>query len=220
MAQELAKDSKLMLPTVSFSDGFIIKQMNGQPLIEPLANLFSSVLGQDPRVKEVYDVQAYVDRKDTAYANKDKYNGDILASETAYLNESLKTLKTQTNNSFRNLESNGAAYTKTIETLEKSIADGTATPDTQASLDNYKSALSNNNNLLERTKEDLNLLGESVNKTENTTFLVKTGNPDWINNPELAPATAEQTAETPALWPKTKLPASIISIELLKFRPT
>jgi len=168
MAEELAKDAKLMLPTVSFSDGFIIKQMNGQPLIEPLADLFSSVLGKDPRVKEVYDVQAYVDRKDTAYANKDKYNGDILASETAYLNESLKTLKTQTNNSFRSLESNGAAYTKTIETLEKSIADGTATPDTQASLDNYKSALSNNNNLLERTKEDLNLLGESVNKTENT----------------------------------------------------
>ncbi len=57
-------------------------------------------------------------------------------------------------------------------------------------------------------------------KTENTTFLVKTGNPDWINNPEPALATAEQTEETPVLWPKTKLPASIISIEFLKFRPT
>lgn len=168
MALNLAKDAKLTIPTVKFENGFIIKQVNGQPLIEPLAQLFQSVLGNDPRVKAVYDVQAYVDRKDHAYAYKDKFNGDIQAAENEYLNNSLKTLKDQTNASYRSLESANTAYTSNIAKLEESIKNGTANPNTQASLDNFKSALETNNNLLARTKDDLTFLGENINQTANT----------------------------------------------------
>jgi hypothetical protein len=168
MALNLAKDAKLTIPTVKFENGFIIKQVNGQPLIEPLAQLFQSVLGNDPRVKAVYDVQAYVDRKDHAYAYKDKFNGDIQAAENEYLNDSLKTLKTQTNANYRSLESANTAYTSNIAKLEESIKNGTANPNTQASLDNFKSALETNNNLLARTKDDLTFLGENINQTANT----------------------------------------------------
>ena len=168
MALNLAKDAKLTIPTVKFENGFIIKQVNGQPLIEPLAQLFQSVLGNDPRVKAVYDVQAYVDRKDHAYAYKDKFNGDIQAAENEYLNNSLKTLKDQTNASYRSLESANTAYTSNIAKLEESIKNGTANPNTQASLDNFKSALETNNNLLTRTKDDLTFLGENINQTANT----------------------------------------------------
>ena len=168
MALNLAKDAKLTIPTVKFENGFIIKQVNGQPLIEPLAQLFQSVLGNDPRVKAVYDVQAYVDRKDHAYGYKDKFNGDIQAAENEYLNDSLKTLKNQTNANYRSLESANTAYTTNIAKLEESIKNGTANPNTQASLDNFKSALETNNNLLTRTKDDLTFLGENINQTANT----------------------------------------------------
>jgi len=168
MALNLAKDAKLTIPTVKFENGFIIKQVNGQPLIEPLAQLFQSVLGNDPRVKAVYDVQAYVDRKDHAYAYKDKFNGDIQAAENEYLNNSLKTLKNQTNANYKSLESANTAYTSNIAKLEESIKNGTANPNTQASLDNFKSALETNNNLLTRTKDDLTFLGENINQTANT----------------------------------------------------
>jgi hypothetical protein len=168
MALDLAKDAKLTIPTVKFENGFIIKQVNGEPLIEPLAQLFQSVLGNDPRVKAVYDVQAYVDRKDHAYAYKDKFNGDIQAAENEYLNDSLKILKDQTNANYRSLESANTAYTSNIAKLEESIKNGTANPSTQASLDNFKSALETNNNLLTRTKDDLTFLGENINQTANT----------------------------------------------------
>ena len=168
MALDLAKDAKLTIPTVKFENGFIIKQVNGEPLIEPLAQLFQSVLGNDPRVKAVYDVQAYVDRKDHAYAYKDKFNGDIQAAENEYLNNSLKILKDQTNANYRSLESANTAYTSNIAKLEESIKNGTANPSTQASLDNFKSALETNNNLLTRTKDDLTFLGENINQTANT----------------------------------------------------
>jgi hypothetical protein len=168
MAAKLAKDTKLTIPTVKFENGFIIKQVNGQPLIEPLAQLFQSVLGNDPMVKAVYETQAYVDRKDYAYGYKDKFNGDIQAAENEYLNDSLKTLRNQTNSSYRNLENANSVYTSNIAKLEASLKNGTANPNTQASLDNFRSALETNNNLLTRTKDDLTLLGENINQTANT----------------------------------------------------
>lgn len=168
LAAKLAKDTKLTIPTVKFENGFIIKQVNGQPLIEPLAQLFQSVLGNDPRVKAVYETQAYVDRKDYAYGYKDKFNGDVVAAESEYLNNSLKTLKNQTNASYKNLENANSVYTSNIAKLEESLKNGTANPNTQASLDNFRSALETNNNLLARTKDDLTLLGENINQTANT----------------------------------------------------
>ena len=92
-AQEIAKEAGLSVEKVDFSpDGrYMIKTTNGEQLMEPLSKLFEAQLGADPAVQQIYQTQAYVNRKDYAYSNAAQFGGDKNAAEMKYLENSLTT---------------------------------------------------------------------------------------------------------------------------------
>jgi hypothetical protein len=83
---KIAKDANLNVEADSFSkDGmYIITDKNGSLLVDPLTRLFSDSLANDPAIQDIYRVKAYVKRKDSAYANKDRL-GSVEAAEQEYL---------------------------------------------------------------------------------------------------------------------------------------
>ena len=82
-----AKEYDINPVTPSREGGFIVKTTNGTTAIPVLQNIFSSVLTGDPRIKNMFTTQAYVNRKDYMVSNADKFGGDEYAAETQYLQD-------------------------------------------------------------------------------------------------------------------------------------
>ena len=159
-AMKLAKEAGLSVETVDFSpDGkWIIKQKNGEALMSPLNKLFESTLGNDPAVQAVYKTQAYVNRKDYAYANAAQFGGDKNQAELDYLEKNfnmLKEMSTQRLNETRDASKVTSGRTRDVE---KQIENGDALPEAANYLDRLKQAQQINDNLLnqaESTEETL-----------------------------------------------------------------
>jgi len=82
-----AKEYDINPVTPSREGVFMVKTTNGTQAIPVLQNIFSSVLTSDPRIKNMFTTQAYVNRKDYMITNADKFGGDEYAAETQYLQE-------------------------------------------------------------------------------------------------------------------------------------
>lgn len=82
-----AKEYDINPVTPTREGGLIVKTTNGATAIPVLQNIFSSVLLNDPRVKNMFTTQAYVNRKDYMITNADKFGGDEYAAETQYLQD-------------------------------------------------------------------------------------------------------------------------------------
>jgi len=79
---------------ITQSDGrYFIRQKNGDLILQPLTNYFTSQFANDPALQEVYKTQAYVNRKDNIMQNKDKFNGDLVAAERDYLTTQYATMQ-------------------------------------------------------------------------------------------------------------------------------
>lgn len=79
---------------ITQSDGrYFIRQKNGDLILQPLTNYFTSQFANDPALQEVYKTQAYVNRKDNIMQNKDKFNGDLIAAERDYLTTQYATMQ-------------------------------------------------------------------------------------------------------------------------------
>ena len=94
MYQKLAKDMDLSVDITETNGRYFVRQKNGPLLQAPLTQLFASKLNSDPAVQEYYRTKAYVNRMDTAHANKDKY-GSIEEAEREYLRTNYNLLKEQ-----------------------------------------------------------------------------------------------------------------------------
>jgi len=93
--QQIAKDYGGIDVEHPSEDGrYMIREKNGQRLIAPLTALFEASVANDPRMADVYRVQAIVNRKDYVYSKKDsEFKGDEKAAETAYLSQQNKTIQ-------------------------------------------------------------------------------------------------------------------------------
>lgn len=89
---KFAKDNDINIVTPDIRGGFIFKYTNGQPAISTIKNVFSSLLTGDPRVKDMFRTQAYLDRKNYIQSNLEKFNGDAVAAETDYLQSKIKDI--------------------------------------------------------------------------------------------------------------------------------
>ena len=138
-AQEVAKAAGLSVESVDFSkDGkWIIKSKNGEQLTEPLQRLFEARLGNDPAIQEVYKTQAYVNRKNDAFANAAQFGGDKNMAELKYLEKSFNVLKAQSLQRYNSLKESSTGYTDKIADLQKQIKNGEASPDIQKQIDQY-----------------------------------------------------------------------------------
>jgi hypothetical protein len=80
-----AKDNDINPETLTKEGGYFITRANGQQAIPKLQSVFSNVLLNDPRVKDMFSTEAYLDRKNYMKSNAEKFQGDELAAETEYL---------------------------------------------------------------------------------------------------------------------------------------
>lgn len=93
--QKLAKDYGDITTEHMSDDGrYLIREKNGQVLVAPLTSLFEASVANDPRMADVYRVQAIVNRKDYVASTRDsEFKGDEGAAERAYLNQQNKTIQ-------------------------------------------------------------------------------------------------------------------------------
>ena len=166
-ADKIAKDADLSIEKIEFSDGgkFIVKTKNGEALTEPLQKLFEARLGNDPAVQAKYKMQAYVDRKDYAYSNAAQFGGDKNAAEMKYLENSFNVLKAQSDQRYKQLQINSDVYKSKMEDIQKQIDDGTASPNAQLMLEQYKMNKDINDKVLARAEEESKMLNTGQSKT-------------------------------------------------------
>jgi hypothetical protein len=155
-AQDVAKEAGLSIESVDFSpDGkWIVKTKNGEQLIEPLQKLFEARLGSDPAIQDVYKTQAYVNRKNDAYANAAQFNGDKNMAELKYLEKSYNVLKAQSTARYNALKERSTAYGDKINDLQKQVDEGTASPEVKKALDQYKMNKQINDDVLTRAEKE------------------------------------------------------------------
>jgi hypothetical protein len=155
-AQDVAKEAGLSIESVDFSkDGkWIVKTKNGEQLIEPLQRLFEARLGNDPAIQEVYKTQAYVNRKNEAYANAAQFNGDKNIAELNYLEKSYNVLKAQSVARYNELKERSTIYSDKINDIQKQVDEGTASPEAKQALEQYKLNKGINDDVLARAEKE------------------------------------------------------------------
>lgn len=168
-AMNYAKELGIKVKDFSFTkDGrFIIEQQNGQPLVGPLYKMFMSTFGNDESIMDVYRTQAYVDRKDYSYANKERL-GSIEAAEAEYINTKLKEYKAITDSQLALFKNQDQTYTKNIQNLEAQIAAGNKDPRVAAQLQNIREAQQQNATLLTKYQKSSEVLDDGISRTANT----------------------------------------------------
>ena len=88
-----AKEMGISADITQSNGRYFIRQKNGDLILQPHTNYFTSQFANDPALQEVYKAQAYVNRKDHVMQNKDKFNGDLVAAERDYLTKQYATIQ-------------------------------------------------------------------------------------------------------------------------------
>jgi hypothetical protein len=164
-ARKLAKEAGISMETVDFggpNKEWIVKTKNGEQVIEPLTKLFESELGNDPAVKAVAKVEAYLARKDYAYSNAAQFKGGESEAELKYLETQFNRLKQENETRYKSLRSNSNAYDAKIADLKKQVENKTAAPGT---LEQIK-VLEMNKNINDSVLKNVEDQSEELNEDE------------------------------------------------------
>jgi hypothetical protein len=166
---KLKKDANLSFEKTSMSENgkWIMKNKNGQLLVEPLANLFEAQLSSDPAVQKVYKTQAYVNRKDFAYGEAEKYGG-VKEAEMFYLEDAYGKMKTLTEKRHADKQANAKVYDAKIADIEKQIKEQGSDPLLEKELAQYKGGKETNDVILGKLDEQLNQFNGSYSNSGNT----------------------------------------------------
>jgi hypothetical protein len=167
--RELAKSAGLSYEKTSLSpDGkWIMKNKNGQLLIEPLSSLFEAELGRDPAIQAVYKTQAYVNRKDFAKGEADKYGGEAQA-EMEYMKDAYGKMKKLTESRHADKQANAKMYDAQIADIQKQIKEQGSDPLLERQLQQYQEAKGVNDEILGKLDEQLNQFNSSYSSSGNT----------------------------------------------------
>jgi hypothetical protein len=171
IAQEMATKLNYKIKRTSPQGNWMVTEQNGEPLIPILQAEFYSAIGKDPKVKEFYNTQAYLDRKNWIMSNKDnpEFNGSAEAAESKYLNGALTMLQRQTELTKSTLLNEQKTNKTMIDKLEESIKNGTDTESTAGSLEKYREANRQIELMLAQNESDQSLITDNINKTLTTT---------------------------------------------------
>jgi hypothetical protein len=123
MAMELAKEADLSVKQDQVTGQWITTTKNGPLVVQPLADLFQGVIGQDSKVQEYYTAQQRLSRKDWTFANVDQYGG-MEQAEQAYIQE-MTPMVDQLLGKSEKLEQEVASNTNKKEKVEEKIKDST-----------------------------------------------------------------------------------------------
>tara|TARA_R110002153_G_scaffold34900_4_gene103961 strand:- start:17493 stop:20651 length:3159 start_codon:yes stop_codon:yes gene_type:complete len=168
-AMALAKEADLNVKMDQKSGGYIITTQNGPLVMQSLADLFQGSLSKDPMIKEYYNAQAKLQRRNYMTTNAEKH-GSEEAAEQAYITEKTEAIESLYKSMGQNLESNIEHEGKKAEQLEEKKAE--ATPDRAKSLDealgrvrNRQAALAESNNVATENNDQIALAKKTNNYT-------------------------------------------------------
>lgn len=82
---KFGKDNDINPETLSQTGMYNVVYANGEAAIPKLQDIFGSVVAGDPRIKDMFATQAYVNRKNAMKTGAEKFGGDELAAEKEYL---------------------------------------------------------------------------------------------------------------------------------------
>jgi hypothetical protein len=166
---DLAKDADLSFEKTSMSqDGmWIIKNKNGEILKEPLSKLFEAQLGSDPGVQAVYKTQSYVNRKDAAYRDADKYGG-VQQAEMKYLETAYTGMRDRVADRQKNVQSVSGTYDARIADIQKQIKQKGTNPLLEKTLKEYQDGKDVNDNILSKLDSQLDDLNGAYSSSGNT----------------------------------------------------
>jgi hypothetical protein len=146
--------------TPSFEGGkWIVKTTNGEQLIEPLSKVLNLRLGNDPFIKDMYQTQSYVQRKNYVASEAGNFGGDKVAAERAYLQDGYDRMKDQTIKQNQSLKDKSATYQSNIDELEKKRAENPTDPQINAAI----RELVYNKEVIDANLEKSNTLVENYN---------------------------------------------------------
>jgi len=167
--QELAKDADLSFEKTSMSDDgmWIIKNKNGEILKEPLSKLFEAQLSSDPSVQAVYKTQAYVNRKNTAYGDADKYGG-VEQAEMKYLETAYTGMRDRVANRQKNIQEISGTYDARIKDIQKQIKEKGSNPLLEKTLKEYQDGKGVNDTILSKLDSQLDDLNGAYSSSGNT----------------------------------------------------
>lgn len=88
-----AKEAGIEVQSVTHTrDGYNITTTNGQQLVGPLKNYFTSIIMNDPLAQGMYRTKAYLDRKNFSFERAQEY-GSKEAAEKVYLQDKIRIIK-------------------------------------------------------------------------------------------------------------------------------
>ena len=172
LAEKIVKDAGLTMSSVSTDGIYKITTTNGEQITEPLEHLLEASLGNDPAVQDVYMAQAYVNRKDYAYANAANFGGDKNAAEMVYLEDNFKILKSKSDMRYLFLKEKSIVNDSKIQDLKKQIDNKTAGPGAKIALEQLKINKEINDQILERTEKQQEELSVGENRGSLSTGFV------------------------------------------------
>lgn len=168
---KLAKDNNLNIEVDSFSkDGlYIVTDKNGSLLVDPLTRLFRQHIANDPAVQDLYRVKAYLDRKNTAYANSERL-GSVEAAEREYLLSRYNQLQQWSNDLNNKNNQDLKNKNHTISNINKSYEDGTYDDQTDQALQEQEESKAR---IQSEVNQSSSLVNDLSDGRSSTTSLVK-----------------------------------------------
>ena len=164
---EIFKDSGISMDITDTDGKYIIRQKNGDILTEPLSKLLQSQLSADPMVRAVYDTKAYVNRKQFAITNAEKFGGEKQA-EMNYLEDAYGKMKKATEERHADYQDSSKAYNAKIEDIKKQINAKGGDPILEKQLRQYESNQQINDSILTDLSKQVEQFNGAYSSSGNT----------------------------------------------------
>ena len=160
----LIKDAGISRSHQEIGNMWITTMKNGELIRQPVTDLINSTLGADSGVQQVYRVQAYLNRKNYANGNANRFDGDVKAAEREYLQDNYKRIKASSQREYNRLDGSISTYSAQIADVKKQIADGTAQPNAEQ----YVANLEMNRDIAKKNQDILATTYDLVNPESST----------------------------------------------------
>lgn len=160
VAQKYLKDAGFDIKKTSFEGNWIVKYQNGTAAITPMYQYLSSIMGNDPQIKEIYNTEAYVDYNNFIEKNTPLY-GTKEQAAAVYADEIMKTLPKEWQKYNQKLNDDYSTISGVVLSTEEMIKNEGIVPGS----DDHKRYIANlrEKELLHTAKRNVDFDNEQIN---------------------------------------------------------
>jgi hypothetical protein len=180
---DIAKEMNLSVDktTIDPSGLYFVRQKNGELILPALQAMFVSEYANNPQLQEIYATEAYVERKNYAAQNAEKY-GDKKAAEKQYLTEKYNWLQNYVSDKNKKAQDETQVTKNKTATVERDIKDGNVNVMQGTYTERLNQALQINQAVSNHTEK----LNDEINDQSSTVVTQGGGDGLDLNNIELA----------------------------------